>query len=334
LFLLQGVLADDEQASSIADHVTLVSPESITFGPHGDLYIVESDTHHINRVRVVSTDGHIHHFAGAKSKCDCRQTDRCKCYDPRELLAAQALFSDPTSITVTPDGVLHLADMGNLRVFSIVSQLPTLQSREYEVISPETQEIYVFNYFGQHKHTINILTSQYMYNFTYNVFSSYGRLTGVEDSARNKLLVQRDYQALAKTIETPNNTTCQLTMDNRRRLYRFQAPDNLTATFTYMGNTELLESKHLADGKTFHYQYDDHGRLQHISQPTGAVTVLSTDVNATGSIIHVTTDRSDVVAMATYGSVQSVMHGKFGLQLHLLFHITFGPPPFATKQIG
>jgi YD repeat-containing protein len=244
-------------------------------------------------------------------------------------LAAQALFSDPTSITVTPDGVLHLADMGNLRVFSIVSQLPTLQSREYEVISPETQEIYVFNYFGQHKHTINILTSQYMYNFTYNVFSSYGRLTGVEDSARNKLLVQRDYQALAKTMETPNNTTCQLTMDNRRRLYRFQAPDNLTATFTYMGNTELLQSKHLADGKTFHYQYDDHGRLQRISQPTGAVTVLSTDVNATGSIIHVTTDRSDVVAMATYGSVQSVMHGKFGLQLHLLFHITFRPPPFA-----
>lgn len=72
-FLPSGVLTDDEQASSVADHVTLVSPKCITFGPHGDLYIVESDTHHINRVRVVSTDGRIHHFAGAKSKCDCRQ---------------------------------------------------------------------------------------------------------------------------------------------------------------------------------------------------------------------------------------------------------------------
>ncbi|XP_070197746.1 teneurin-m-like isoform X2 [Littorina saxatilis] len=282
-FLPQGVLADDEQASSIADHVTLVSPESITFGPHGDLYIVESDTHHINRVRVVSTDGHIHHFAGAKSKCDCRQTDRCKCYDPRELLAAQALFSDPTSITVTPDGVLHLADMGNLRVFSIVSQLPTLQARSYEVVSPETQEIYVFNYFGQHKHTINILTNQYMYNFTYNVFSSYGRLVATEDSATNKIQIKRDYQSLAKTIITPNNATCQLIMDNRRRLYRFHAPDNLTATFTYMDNTELLESKHLANGQTFNYQYDAMGRLQRISQPTGAVTLLETDVNATGT---------------------------------------------------
>ncbi|KAK7495277.1 hypothetical protein BaRGS_00013459 [Batillaria attramentaria] len=309
-FLPQGVLADDEQASSIADHVTLVSPESITFGPHGDLYIVESDTHHINRVRVVSTDGHIHHFAGAKSKCDCKQTDRCECYDPRELLAAQALFSDPTSITVTPDGVLHLADMGNLRVFSIVSQLPVLEARNYEVVSPETQEIYVFNYFGQHKHTINILTAQYMYNFTYNVFSAYGRLVAVEDSADNKIQIQRDYQLLAKTILTPNNATCSLIMDNRRRLYRFHAPDNLTATFTYMGNTELLESKHMSDGQTFNYEYDAMGRLDRISQPTGAVTLLQTDVNATGSIVHVTTDRSDVVAMATYGSVQSVMHGS------------------------
>nr|KAG5705432.1 hypothetical protein BaRGS_004559 [Batillaria attramentaria] len=282
-FLPQGVLADDEQASSIADHVTLVSPESITFGPHGDLYIVESDTHHINRVRVVSTDGHIHHFAGAKSKCDCKQTDRCECYDPRELLAAQALFSDPTSITVTPDGVLHLADMGNLRVFSIVSQLPVLEARNYEVVSPETQEIYVFNYFGQHKHTINILTAQYMYNFTYNVFSAYGRLVAVEDSADNKIQIQRDYQLLAKTILTPNNATCSLIMDNRRRLYRFHAPDNLTATFTYMGNTELLESKHMSDGQTFNYEYDAMGRLDRISQPTGAVTLLQTDVNATGS---------------------------------------------------
>ncbi|XP_076467550.1 teneurin-3-like isoform X4 [Babylonia areolata] len=309
-FLPQGVLADDEQASSIADHVTLVTPESITFGPHGDLYIVESDTHHINRVRVVSTDGHIHHFAGAKSKCDCQQKERCKCYDPRELLAAQALFSDPTSVTVTPDGVLHLADMGNLRVFSIISQLPTLKSRHYEVVSPETQEIYAFNYFGQHKHTINFLTNQYMYNFTYNVYSSYGRLVAVEDSATNKIQIKRDYQSLAKTIITPNNATCQLVMDNRRRLYQFQAPNNLTETFTYMGDTELLESKHMANGQTFNYEYDAMGRLQRISQPTGAVTVLETDVNATGSIVHVTTDSTDVVAMATYGSVQSVMHGS------------------------
>ena len=75
-FLPSGVLNDDEQASSIADHVKLDDPNSITFGPHGDLYIVESDEKFTNRVRVVTTDGRIHHFAGAKSKCNCQKVSR------------------------------------------------------------------------------------------------------------------------------------------------------------------------------------------------------------------------------------------------------------------
>ena len=309
-FLPLGLLNDDEQASSVADHVTLVSPESITFGPHGDLYIVESDSHHINRVRVVTTDGRIHHYAGAKSKCDCQKV-ACKCFDQKERLAAQALFSTPTSVTVTPDGIMHIADMGNLRVFSIVSELPVPNWKEqYEVVSPETQEIFMFNRYGQHQYTISIMTNQYMYNFTYNVNSFYGKLVSVVDSAGNSIRITRRYDTQAENVVAPSGAACQLTMDNMRRLYRFTAPDNTTATFTYMASTGLMESKHTSDGKTFKYKYDAMGRLLIISQPTGEITRLITDVNTTGSIVHVTTDSSDVVAMATYGSVQSVMHGK------------------------
>ncbi|ESP00102.1 hypothetical protein LOTGIDRAFT_91191, partial [Lottia gigantea] len=302
-FLPAGVLTDDEQASNVADHVTLVSPSTITFGPHGDLYIVESDTHHINRVRIVTTDGRIHHFAGTKSKCDCQKA--CKCYDAKERLAAQALFSTPTSVTVTPDGILHIADLGNQRIFSIVSELPQQNiHREYQVVSPETQEIYIFNRYGQHKHTINIMTSQFMYNFTYNVNSFYGKLTKVADTSGNSIEVKRRYDTRVEKLVTPSGDKCDLLLDNMRRLYRYTAPDNTTATFTYMASTGLLESKHTSYGKVFMYKYDDKGRLLQISQPTGEITQLTTDVNTTGSIVHVTTDSSDVVAMATYGSSQ------------------------------
>ena len=68
--LPSGVLPDSEQASSVATDVMLVNPQSISCGNQGELYVVESDTHHINRVRVVTSDGLIHHFAGMKSKCD------------------------------------------------------------------------------------------------------------------------------------------------------------------------------------------------------------------------------------------------------------------------
>lgn len=313
-FLPIGVLTDDEQASNIADHVLLVSPESLTFGPHGDLFIVESDTHHINRIRLVTTDGRIHHFAGAKSKCDCQKKE-CKCYDSKEILAAQALFNTPTSITVTPDGVMHIADMGNLRIYSVFSELPQPNNyRQYEVLSPETQELYIFNRYGQHQHTINVMTNQYMYNFTYNVNSFYGKLTMITDSGGDNVRIVRDSYTQAKEIISPSGAKCHLVMDNMRRLHKFTSPNNVSTTFTYLPSTGLLVTKHISDGKIYYYEYDDTGRLTRIKQPTGEITSLSTDVNATtGSIVHVTTDSSDAVAMATYGSVQSVLHGKLAV---------------------
>ena len=95
----------------------------MTFAPNGDLYVIEADEGKINRVRVVSTDGYISHYAGGMPSCNC-QMESCKCWDPEEATAAKALFHNPTSLTVTPDGVLYIADMGNLRVHSVISELP------------------------------------------------------------------------------------------------------------------------------------------------------------------------------------------------------------------
>ncbi|CAE1311576.1 Teneurin-a,Teneurin-4,Teneurin-m,Tenascin [Acanthosepion pharaonis] len=310
-FLPSGILSDDEQASSIANHVILTSPGSMTFGPHGNLYIVESDSHQINRVRVVTTDGRIHHFAGAKSKCDCEKPN-CRCYDSKETLAAQALLNTPTSITVTPDGVIHIADMGNLRLYSIVSELPQPNLLgQYEVMSPETQELYIFNKNGQHQYTINIMTNLFMYNYTYSVNSFYGKLTEVSDATGNRIEIKRTFDLQAQLINAPDGSNCKITTDNINKLHRFIAPDNKTSTFKYHPSSGLLISKHVSDGKTYFYKYDEMGRLLKGSQPTGEITSLQTDVNTTGSIVHVTTDSSDAVALATYGRVQSVVHGKW-----------------------
>lgn len=308
-FLPSGVLPDNDQASGIATDITLVNPQSIAFGNQGELYVIESDTHHINRVRVVTSDGMIHHFAGMKSKCDC-QNERCKCYKPEETLAAQALFKELTSITVTPDGIVHIGDAGNLRVFSIMSKLPSQNNiGEYVVVSPETEEIYVFNHFGQHKHTVNIMTNQFLYNFTYNVNSFHGKLENILDDAGNKIEVKYNYKMSANEIWSPDNSRCEVSMDNMNNLQKFISPGNNTAVFKYEETSELLTSKFLAN-RTYIYSYNDMGRVQEIQQPTGEVTQITTDVNTTGSIIHITTDGTDAVAMATYGSVQSVMHGK------------------------
>ena len=106
------------QASShdaeLATHATLVMPQAIAFGPAGDLYVAESDSQRINRVRVIDTSGRIKHFAGAESKCNC--LDRgCDCFEEDHYLAATAKFNTISSIAVTPDGILHIGDQANYR---------------------------------------------------------------------------------------------------------------------------------------------------------------------------------------------------------------------------
>ncbi|RUS82250.1 hypothetical protein EGW08_009988 [Elysia chlorotica] len=280
-----GVLTDDEQASSIAEQVTLVSPVNIAFGPHGDMYIVESDKKHINRVRVVTTNGRFITLQVLRASA----TDKCSCYNPDEALAAQALFSDPTSVTVTPDGVVHLSDMGNLRVFSVVSELPSLKHGHYEVVAPETQELYIFNMYGQHSHTVNINTGQYVYNFTYNVFSSYGKLQRISDSATNVIEVDRQ-NSRSLEIMSPSAQTCQLEMDERGRLQKFKSSvGNVETSFSYTVSTGLLQSKEDSLGQTYLYHYDGTGRLLTVRQPTGQVTSLTTDINTSGSIVRMAT---------------------------------------------
>jgi hypothetical protein len=178
-----------------------------------------------------------------KSKCDCQQI-RCKCYKPEETLAAQALFNELTSITVTLDVIVHIGDAGNLRVFSIMSKLPLQNNAgEYVVVSPETEEIYVFNHYGQHKHTVNIMTDQFMYNFTYNVNSFYGKLEQILDDAGNKIEIKRNYAMHAKEIISPDMSKYEFIMDNMDHLQTFPSPDNSTAIFKYAESSELLTSK-------------------------------------------------------------------------------------------
>ncbi|XP_062616760.1 teneurin-2-like [Saccostrea cucullata] len=308
--LLSGILSDEEEASGIAAEVRLVDAQSITFGPHGEIHVVESDQHRINRVRVITSDGRIHHFAGSKSKCDCK-SKTCLCYDAKETLAAQALFNSLTSITVTPDGIVHIADNGNLRVFSIMSKLPQPDTNnKYKVYSPDTKEMYIFNDHGQHQQTVDIMTGQYMYNFTYNVNSFFSKLVSVTDDIKNMIELTRDSNLQVTQVISPTNQRSKVEMNNLHRLQRFTSPNNNSVSFTYKGTTGLLESKYLSNGQSYFYNYNDKGRLMETRQPTGEITSLVTDINTTGSIVRVNTDSSDVISMATYGSVQSVMHVK------------------------
>jgi len=84
-------MASRHQGDDLANGASLVDPQSISFGPNGDLYIAESDSQRINRIRRVTTDGKISTVAGKDSKCNCLDAS-CACFDEDQVKFLKRLF--------------------------------------------------------------------------------------------------------------------------------------------------------------------------------------------------------------------------------------------------
>ncbi|XP_072158624.1 teneurin-m isoform X3 [Bemisia tabaci] len=294
----------------LATHATLVMPQSIAFGPNGDLYVAESDSQRINRIRVIGTDGKIMHYVGAESRCNC--LDRgCDCFEEDHFLATSSKFNTISSIIVSPDGILHIADQANYRIRSVIASLPEANAaREYEVYSPESQELYIFNRFGQHIATKNILTGEMSYIFTYTVNTSNGKLSTVTDSAGNKVFLLRDYSSQVNSIENTKGQKCRLRLSKMKLLSEISTPDNYNVTFDYHGPSGLMKSKLDSTGRSYVYNYDEFGRLTGAVTPTGKIVKLSFDLSIKGAMVKVTYDDKQPVAMLIKGSTVVTKRGE------------------------
>ncbi|XP_058053844.1 teneurin-m [Anopheles bellator] len=288
--------------TDLAIHATLVMPQSIAFAPSGDLYVAESDSQRINRIRVIGTDGKITAYAGAESKCNCLERG-CDCYEADHYLAISAKFNTISAITVTPDGHVHIADQANYRIRSVISSLPEAgTSKEYEIYAPSAQEIYVFNRFGQHIATRNIMTGETVYSFLYNVNTSNGKLSTVTDAAGNKVFLLRDYTAQVNSIENTKGQKCRLRMTRMKMLHELNTPDNYNVTFEYHGATGLLKTKLDSTGRSYVYNYDEFGRLTSAVTPTGKVIDLTFDLSVQGATVKVTENAQREVSMLIQGT--------------------------------
>lgn len=295
--------------TDLAAHATLVRPQSISFGAMGDLYVAESDSQRINRIRVIGTDGKIALFAGAESKCNCLERG-CDCFEADHFLATSAKFNTIAAIAVTPDGHVHIADQANYRIRSVMSSIPEVSgSREYEIFAPDAQEIYIFNRFGQHIATKNIMTGETNYLFTYNVNTSNGKLSTVTDAAGNRIFLLRDYASQVTSIENTKGQKLKLQMTRMKMLHELSTPDNYNVTFEYHGPTGLLKTKLDSTGRSYVYNYDEFGRLTSAVTPTGRVIDLTFDLSVRGATIKVSENSQKEVSMLIQGSSVVVRNG-------------------------
>jgi YD repeat-containing protein len=188
--------------------------------------------------------------------------------------------------------------MGNLRVHSVFPPVPAADRLGFfEVLYPQTGELYTFNRYGQHVATRDVVTGVTTYNFTYNVNSYYGRLMKVTDSSGMTLSINRDYKMAAYELLPPGGQKCRLTMDSMGQLASFVSADNTTMRFTYVGNSGLIESKENSFGHTFIYEYDTNGRLSHVVRPTGERTAIGTEETPDANTMRVSYPHDSFLAI-------------------------------------
>ena len=157
-------------------------------------------------------------------------------------------------------------------------------SGKYTIISPETQEAYLFNRFGLHLHTVNLITDKMKFNFTYNGNSAYGKLITVTDQKNVLLNVKRNFHGRAELIQTINNEI-KIKLNNFEMLKTLIIEANRTSySFTYVGNTGLLKSKSENNDKTFLFNYQKNGKIEQIVDADQILTNITYFLNSNGII--------------------------------------------------
>ncbi|XP_030284276.1 teneurin-3 isoform X1 [Sparus aurata] len=275
---------------------------AIALSYSGILYIAETDEKKIHRIRQVSTDGEITHLGGALSECDCKNDANCDCYQTGDGYAKDARLNCPSSLVVSPDGTLYVADLGNIRIRAIRRNQPPTGSlasgpSSYEVASPASQELFVFDANGTHQFTMSLVTGDYKYNFSY---SNEEDVTAVTDSSGNTLRIRRDTNRLPVRVVAPDNQVIWLTIGTNGGLKTLTAQGQELVLFSYHGNSGLLATKSIQIGWTTFYDYDSEGRLTNVTFPTGVVTNLHGDMSSGAVAVDIeTSGRDEDVSITT-----------------------------------
>ncbi|XP_051962703.1 teneurin-4-like isoform X2 [Xyrauchen texanus] len=278
--------------SKVAIHATLESANALAVSHNGMLYIAESDEMKISRVRQVSTNGEILLVAGAPSGCDCKNDANCDCYSGDDGYAKDAKLNAPSSLAVSPDGELFIADLGNIRIRYVRRNKPFLNPLNmYELSSPIDDELYLFDINGSHIYTQSLTTGDYLYNLTY---SGEGDLSSITDKNKNKVTIRKDTTGLPLWIMGPDGQTFWFTIGTNNALKSISTQGQEIALMTYHGSSELLATKSNQDGWTTFYEYDNYGRLTNVTYPTGRVSSYRTDSDSTVRVQTEGSNKEDI----------------------------------------
>nr|CDJ95832.1 EGF and NHL repeat and YD repeat domain containing protein [Haemonchus contortus] len=260
--IVVGALTTCQNASS--RHIVR-NARDIAAATDGSLYVIESDGKKMNQIRRLSADRtSFPVIAGRKTACAC-DVVACGCDDaasPTSVISVKmALFSSPSAVSVDALGRVYVADAVNAKVKRITPRTARYDSiaRQYSVVDVDRNELYSFNRYGLHTSTQSLITGAVLYNFTYNVDTSLGRLSSIHGAGGYQLRFIRANESHC-TIETPSGQrTVLVTSIYDGVIESVQTGIGEPIRLNYLPGGLLISQSQ--GGAVTVYEYNDKGRV-------------------------------------------------------------------------
>ena len=233
-------------------------PSKIAFSQAGELWLADDK----NILHVVDHSQGVQEVAGSLSVCKrsakgCRQSD----FDEVLTVASKARFSSIGSIDVGVDGTIYIADSGKHLLRTITAAVPALsqETGQYQVLSVDTEEVFMFDREGRHQATSGLFTGQATgYDFIY----SGETLLEVRDKSRNEVKIARVH-GKPTNILLSNGMKFHLKTNKAGQLEQVIAPTGLLHIYKY-DKRSFITRKMIDRKLQYSLTYDDNGHLQNV----------------------------------------------------------------------
>ncbi|MGI5921379.1 MAG: S-layer homology domain-containing protein [Syntrophomonadaceae bacterium] len=244
----------------------------------GSLYIADAGN---NRIRRIGTDGIITTVVG-NGVTDAEGFGGYSGDGESPLLAQ---LNNPTDVAIGPGGNYYIADELNRRIRQVGQPTPGIITGGVVIPAQDGTELYIFDESGRHLRSINALTGNDIFNFSYD---EQGRLIEVEDAFGNITSIQRDAEGNPTAIIAPGGQTTYLEVNENGYLSSIACPLLKKTDLEY--TEDGLLTKFIDHKDNVHsFTYDELGRLIKDEDPAGGYTELSRSELGNGFNVEVKT---------------------------------------------
>ncbi|CAF1592934.1 unnamed protein product, partial [Adineta ricciae] len=186
------------------------------------------------------------------------------------------------SIVNHPDGSIILANVASKEVLKLKSISLTNDDEQVNgmnIHSNDKNEVYVFNRVGQHRSTIDALTGETIFNFTYDSpQNAYGKLESINYRNGKSLLLRYDYaMRINDIIQMPSGNKLKIDFSKQKFLSSFIDNNGLATHFLY--DNGLLTSIIKNNLIRIYFLYDKAGHIQRITHEDGYFNELIPSAN-------------------------------------------------------